>query len=33
MRYLNSILFWSTTVTVKIVDEIGADWSNSVVDF
>ena len=33
MRYLNSALFWSTTVSTQIIEGIGADWSNATVDF
>ncbi|HPV66262.1 MAG TPA: hypothetical protein PK655_02305 [archaeon] len=33
MKYLNSVLFWFTTVSMKVTEEIGADWSDATVDF
>lgn len=33
MKYLNSMLFWSVNVTMKVAEGIGANWSDSVVSF
>lgn len=32
MKYMNSMMFWSTSALKKVVDEIGSNWSETAVD-